>query len=294
VLSHTSGELTPSQKEIGSSATFGTQDSLISSQSDYILRKAETQLSSFFPGVARHELEMLLNCPVTALNTGHVIQKKDADCPFVYLIVTGVVEVIDSKEAVQHMLSAGSMIGEINALSSEAARRTYRTKSSVNALQIPAGLYAEFVRRNFDFEETKRIKEIALFLQSTWLFGEMISSEIHDRVARSIKIRHFEVGQSLDLEDGQSLYLAMSGAASLFMEETKVDAIGPGNVFGEESVFFKRPSLMTAVVTEEGDFLLIKAESLKNVPIIEWKLLEVYERRITRFGSSLAEQPSES
>jgi CRP-like cAMP-binding protein len=62
--------------------------------------------------------------------------------------------------------------------------------------------------------------------------------------------------------------------------------IGPGGVFGEESVFFGRPSLMTAVVVEEGEFLSIPRETIQNVPIVEWKLLEAYERRITRFGLS--------
>jgi hypothetical protein len=51
-------------------------------------------------------------------------------------------------------------------------------------------------------------------------------------------------------------------------------------------VFFGRPSLMIATVVEEGEFLSIPRETIRNVPIVEWKLLETYERRITRFGHS--------
>jgi hypothetical protein len=43
---------------------------------------------------------------------------------------------------------------------------------------------------------------------------------------------------------------------------------------------------MTAEVTETGEFLSIPAATARNVPIVEWKLLEIYERRITRFGSA--------
>jgi len=43
---------------------------------------------------------------------------------------------------------------------------------------------------------------------------------------------------------------------------------------------------MTATVTEAGEFLSIPRATIKNVPIVEWKLLETYERRITRFGLS--------
>jgi len=41
-----------------------------------------------------------------------------------------------------------------------------------------------------------------------------------------------------------------------------------------------------AVVSETGEFLSVPAQVARDVPIVEWKLLEIYERRITRFGSA--------
>jgi hemerythrin len=116
----------------------------------------------------------------------------------------------------------------------------------------------------------------------------MVSSAVHSVMSRSLSSQRLAAGQALVTQDGHSLVVARSGRASVLIEGSEVDTIGPGGVFGEESVFFGRPSLMTATAIEEGEFLSIPRETIRNVPIVEWKLLETYERRITRFGLSRA------
>ncbi len=288
ILSHTAGELSPAQKEIGSSASFGLQDSLIESNIDYALRHADRYLTEYFPEAARHDIEMLLNCPTAEINAGQVLLKKGAEAEDVFLVINGVLDVVDAKQGVQHMLSAGTIVGETCALSGESSPRTYRARSSIRVLRIPAGLYLEFASRNYDVAELRRTREVTLFLQSTWLFGEMVSSAIHNRIARDVSSRRRAVGEGLSDKGESSLVLVRSGRARVLMEEVEVDLIGPGGVFGEESLFFHRSSLMSAKVTEEGEFLYIPPDALGKVPIVEWKLLETYERRITRFGASRA------
>ena len=78
------------------------------------------------------------------------------------------------------MLSTGTMIGEVNALSRESSARTYRAKSAVTLLKIPAKLFVEFAKRNYDLDEMLRRLEIEHFLQGTRLFGEMVSSAVHN------------------------------------------------------------------------------------------------------------------
>ena len=119
VLSHISGDLSAADKEIGSNASFGLQDVLIESRIDYTRRSVESDLAAHFPEAAPEDLGMLLNCPLVSLNTGHVILRKGAEATDVHLVACGVVEMIDSGIGAQHMLSTGTMIGEVNALSRE-------------------------------------------------------------------------------------------------------------------------------------------------------------------------------
>jgi hemerythrin len=289
VLSHTSGDLPPADKEIGSSASFGLQDNLIETEIDYTRLSVQRYLSAHFPEASPEDLGMLLNCPLVRLNSGHVILRKGSEAPEVQLVACGVVEMIDSSLGVQHMLSTGTMIGEVNALARTKSTRTYRTKSAAIILGIPSRLFVEFVKRNYDAQEMLGRLEIEHFLQGTRVFGEMVSSSVHNVMSRELFIQDLAVGDMLSTLDGASLVVARTGRASILIESSEVDSIGPGGIFGEESVFFGRPSLMAAKVTEAGDFLSVPRATIKNVPIIEWKLLETYERRIMRFGLSRGE-----
>jgi hemerythrin len=289
VLSHISGDLSQADKEIGSNASFGLQDTLIRSEVDYTRVSVQRHLAAHFPEASPEDLGMLLNCPLVKLNSGHVILRKGSEASEVQLVACGVVEMIDSALDVQHMLSTGTIIGEVNALSRESSGRTYRAKSAATILSIPSRLFLEFVRRNYDAGEMLRRLEIVHFLQGTRLFGEMVSSSVHNAMSRELFIQSLAVGDPLSTSGGASLVVARTGGASILIEGSEVDAIGPGGVFGEESVFFGRPSLMTGTVIKAGEFLSVPRAIIKNIPIVEWKLLEAYERRITRFGLSMGE-----
>ena len=193
---------------------------------------------------------------------------------------------IDSGIGAQHMLSTGTMIGEVNALSRESSARTYRAKSAVTLLRIPGQALRRVRQAQLRPQGHAQRLEFEHFLQGTRLFGEMVSSFVHNVMSRGLSSTRLEAGDSLSTADGASLVVARSGRASILIEGSEVDSIGPGGVFGEESVFFGRPSLMTASVVEAGEFLSIPRQAIKDVPIVEWKLLETYERRITRFGLS--------
>ncbi len=285
ILSHSSMEFTTSQKEIGSSAAFGAQDVLISASQDYLLRLAKGYLSSHFPEASRYDLAMLLNCPTVQLNSGEFIARKGLPSAYMYMVLSGVVEVIDSSASVLRMASAGTLIGELAALKGGSPQATYRSKSYVSLLQIPADLYLGFIKRNFDFERSLALCERTLFLQGTWLFGEMVSSTIHNRIARAASEISVTEGQRIGEEGDERLYLMKSGAARVMFEESEVDKLNVGDFFGEESVFFQRVSMMKAVASKDSVLFVIPAQVLSGIPVAAWKMLEVYERRLASFGS---------
>jgi hemerythrin len=285
ILSHTSTEFTAAMKEIGSSATFGAQDVLIAANQDYQIRLARAYLSSHFPEASRYDLDMLLNCPTVQLNSGEFIARKGVPSRYMYMVINGVVEVIDSVLRIQRMVAAGTLISELAALTGGNPQATYRAKSYVSLLQVPSDLYLGFVERNFDLEQSVALCERTLFLQSTWLFGEMVSSTVHNRIARAARECKVKAGEQIGHEGDEKLYLMRSGSARLMFEDGEVDRIGPGDFFGEESVFFQRVSMMRAVAAEDSVLFVIPAQDLSGIPITAWKMLEVYERRLASFGS---------
>ncbi len=287
ILSHTSMELTDAQKEIGSNATFGMEDVLIHAHKNYSMQAAWNYLRSFFPQARPHDLNMLLNCYEMAVNVGMIIIKKGVVNRYIYLILNGVVEFIDSESGIHNELSAGSFIGELSAITNSASKRTYRAMSYVRVLQIPVELYKAFIERNFLFKDIKRINENLNFLQCTDLFGEMVSSVIQNRIAQEMIRLHLAKGKRLHVDEKPALYMVFKGRMRVFFEETPVDVLQPGDFFGEESILLGSATLFTAKAEKNTDLLAIPSDGLKNIPIIEWKILEIFERRLSAFGTKL-------
>lgn len=288
VLSHTSIKLTNSQKEIGSNASFGMEDVLIPAQQDYLMRLAYHYLNNYFPDAPSHDINMLLNCPVLSFNAGLILIKKGETGKYVYLILNGVVEYIDSKTGFRNMLSSGSILGESAALENEKQQRTYRTMSYIRTLQIPAEIYTMFIERNLKFEDMKRIYENKTFLQSTWLFGEMVSSMLQNRIAKSMKLVKVSQGEDLSAGKDMKLYILKKGSVQIFIDNKLVDTMKPGSVFGEESVFLKESSLFSAKTVKDSVLYLISDKIIREIPIIEWKMLETFERRLQAFGTQFS------
>ncbi|MFA6451694.1 MAG: MBL fold metallo-hydrolase, partial [bacterium] len=107
LLSHTALSLSDSQKEIGSNASFGMQDVLIPAQQNYVRQQALLNLLTYFPDAPLYELEMLINCPEITFNAGSILIKKGSVNKHIYLILSGVLEFIDSGNKVRNRLSAG-------------------------------------------------------------------------------------------------------------------------------------------------------------------------------------------
>lgn len=288
VLAHIGRDLTPAEKEIGSNASFGLEDVLIPSRHDYIRDQARSYLSLYFPEAAASDINMLLNCPIQMLNMGYIIQKRDQPSEWVYLIVTGVVEMVQANTGEVTMLSAGTLIGESHAFGDEVPKKTYRARSYINVLTIPPPLYFAFVRHNAVLEDAKRNCATAFFLQTTPLFGEMVSSPVLHGIAVCLLTRQAKRYEKVENIEDNSLFIVHKGSFDVFIENVPVDRIGVGDFFGEECVFFSGGSMMSAVALEDSECYVLRADLLRDVPIVEWKMLEVYERRLTAYGEQIS------
>lgn len=280
ILAHTSKELTPKQKEIGSSTPFGTVDVLISGQQDYLRRGAFNFLVSHFPSVPYAQLGLLLDGPFVTFDPGFTLLKPGVLSDFIYLLVTGKVEKIDARAGILGTLTAGTLLGEIAVLTATPATQTYRAKSFVHALKLPASLYLDFIKQHGLYDEIVRLQERRQFLKKTWLFGEALSYPVENRLARAMKPALLPPSQDFMASGEHELFMVRDGKVQLCIDDDVLEVLSAGDFWGEGEALFHTPDLYRTHAADEAAIFRIPSEFLLDIPIVRWKLFETYERRV--------------
>lgn len=280
ILAHTSTSLTLQQKKIGSERSFGTVDILISTPQDYLRRHAYQFLREFFPKVPLKRLQVLFTCPVVSFNPGAMIQKKDDPVSNIFLILTGSVEFIHPEFEIQNILSNGCFIGDVSLLRNTPLSGTWRAVSHVHALRFPASLYRTFLEESELYEQMKSIQDNIEFLQETWLFGEGISYLVQNKIAQIMSQRDFTKGELITKGESLGIYLIKEGELQIMnSKEEKIEALKPGDFFGEEVLFPEVTTDFQFKATKPSVFYFINESSLLEIPIVYLKLLEILTKR---------------
>jgi len=282
LLAHRAGKLTAEEKEIGSSAAFGTADVLVAGQSEGMRHHAFNYLAERLHGVPLHDLRVLVNHPMTQINPGAIILKEGEAPQEVLLLLSGQVEKIRSRDKLHASLSAGSMIGTSAMLEHRTSQYTYRAASFVWVMRIPVGLYAEVARRNGLLERMRRNAELRAFLEATHLFSAGLPVAVLGRIADAASERCFRPGETVRGRDLQVLSVLRSGRVERAVGGKVFDVLQQRDFFGEEGAIFKVPYLSHLRVLEETAVVQIPGEPLADVPIVRWKLFERYQQRVAR------------
>ncbi len=281
VLAHTHRPLTVKEREIGSSAAFGMVDTLIPSNKDYLTHFSYQYLKFYFPDAPEHEIQFLINHPITSFNAGTILFKKGGISETVYLILTGSVEFADSISGNPNILPAGSLIDFYSHYLNSNTNQTYRTASHINALEIPIEAYRRFISRNNLYAEIKRVESNIVFLKNTWLFGEVVSFPILTKIAKTMEVA--QLPTHAPISQKQILYLVRNGQVRLTLGDNFVETLQKGNFFGAEEVWVSRASApFYADFEADTELISIPFETVKNIPIVYWKFLETYEKRLKK------------
>lgn len=283
ILAHTSTPLTPAQKAIGSGASFAQDDVLVPTHCDYLLLTGRECLQTYFPTVPLHELEMLSNCPLASFPPDAIILKAEAPVHAVFMLLSGQVEAIDARVGTRTMLSAGALVGELAGFAGEPSRRTFRAVGHVASLRIPCEMYVQFVRRNGLAEAIRQVHDNRQFLHSTWLFGEMISLPVQNRIARQMERRSVKEDQRLLSGGKPEIVLLAEGLVTILAGRRPIENLTPGGFFGEETVLAGgQPPAGTfeARALLDSTLFAVPGGALAGVPIVQWKLRETAERRL--------------
>ncbi len=75
------------------------------------------------------------------------------------------------------------------------------------------------------------------------------------------------------------MHIIREGEATLYCNGDELETLDRGDFFAEDSAIFDRTSDYTIVATSALEFCTIKASVLKDIPIVQWKLIESLERR---------------
>ena len=282
LLAHRAGDLTPEEKEIGSSAAFGTVDVLVAGQSDGMRRHAFAYLDARLPGVPLHDLRMLVNHTMAEINPGAIILKEGETPQEMLLLLSGQVKKMRTRDKLYASLSAGSLIGADAMLDDRASRHTYRAHSFVRVMRLPIGLYAEVVRRNGLLERMRRTADLREFLETTNLFSEGLPVAVFGRIVDLASERQFHPGDSIAGQDLLALNIIRCGRIERSVGGKVLDVLKEREFFGEEGAIFKVPYLSHLRALDETVAIQIPGNLLNDVPILRWKLFEKYQQRVAR------------
>lgn len=284
ILAHTASELNEQQKEIGSGAPFGTVDVLIPARQNYICTYAEKYLKAYFPSVPNHQINMLMNNPLVTINPESILIKKGEVNEFVYLILTGAVEIVRPQSGIHSIISAGGLVGDNIGVFQMPAKETYRANNFVRALQVPCSLYLNFIKRNGLHADLEYLRERRHFLQNSWLFGEDISYPIQNKIARAMNLENYRAGELLPIRDYSGIGLIKKGRLQIFINDDVFETLNAGNFFGVSNVLFKMPAIFNVRAIKDTEVYNIRDQDqmLTDIPIVHWKLFETYERRIRK------------
>ncbi|TAE72469.1 MAG: MBL fold metallo-hydrolase [Bacteroidetes bacterium] len=282
MLAHFSRQLSNEEQQIGANAPFGSIDVLIETHQDFARLAAYQYFKFYFPQVPEYALQSLLNFPIITLNAGETLFRKNTRFKYVYMILTGLVELIYTERDTESTLSAGSLVGFYIDDDDTMATSTCRSTCHVTTIQIPVEFYLNFINKYGLAKPYDQLEANILFLNTTYLFQENVSLPVSLKIAQHMKLHQVHsktIWVNTDLAD---LYLINKGNIKLssFVNGTeKIETLKKGDFFGGEKnlVGFKTPFSIT--FTEDCEVWQIPYDILVNIPIVFWKMLDTAEQR---------------
>jgi hemerythrin len=280
VLSHVARDLTLEEKEIGSSASFGMQDVLIPALNRKVFRDLPRLIRTFFPQLPDDEILLLDNCPLRMFTAGSILIRKNEVHHSVYLLVSGLVEVLDAERGVQNLISRGSAIGEWSGLAQRPSPVTYRSKSYVELLQVSRELYTAILTRNDLRDTAEQLYDRLAFVETNRLLGDNVSTGVQVRLAEVLEWVSLKRGERIEGAGNNHVWIVVSGKLTVSDGTHHVDAARPGDVFGEEAIHGRRRKRFSATATKATRAARLPARAVDSVPVIRWRLFELHQRRL--------------
>ncbi len=277
ILAHTSRKLTEDERAIGSGAPFGTVDVLIEGITEPLRNQAFKYLHNYFPNAPVHRIRHLMNGRILPFNPQVLLYKENEPLDAVYLIVSGLAELLRSGRSGSSQVSAGSILGETPALLGSTAVETCRAISFVQVLRLPRDLYLDFVTGVTQGGLLESLDDLE-FLRNCWLFADNVSGVTLHRLLRAAEVIRFKAGEVVT-PPGDALMVLRSGRATLTTPSEFSELLSAGSHFGATMITGFEP--METRIRFQSDTVACRLpmDVIGDIPVVRWKLLETQRRR---------------
>ncbi|MCH7733485.1 MAG: bacteriohemerythrin [Candidatus Marinimicrobia bacterium] len=145
---------------------------------------------------------------------------------------------------------------------------------------MPSNFYLEFVKRNGLYKEIQELHQKRLFLQKTQIFGEAISYPIQNKIAKIMQLYSYRADQEVAKDDLNRLLVIRNGKVVRYIDEDIFETLSSYDFFMEDQILTETPSLFQYRTVESTDVYKIPGDELLDIPIVLWKLLESYRKRM--------------
>lgn len=286
ILSHTALPLTSKQKEIGSEASFGMVDMLIEGKQEFVRSKAFHYLDDYLGDAKSHELRMLMNGEIVNFNPGDIILRRGDVPKDVYLIVTGMLELLDSDIDVANHLGAGGMVGDVSGLARRSSLTTYRAMTHVRGLRLPRNQLASVMKKSGRAARVEKRHEIRGFLEESWLFDGLSATVQHSIADAMIAVR-FNDGEMINHPMAPAVFMLAAGDVDIKFGDKLLQTLSPGEFLGEGFVIFNTPCITAGWANGPVEMYIVPADLVRGVPVLRWKLYETFRTRVSAIVESV-------
>jgi len=268
ILSHTVGSLSPAEMEIGASVSFGQVDILIPDRGDRLRELAAELLERTVPGLPKDDFNLLINGELKSIPPGTRILRHGSIPESLELVITGIVDALESEGNPSLRFSAGSLLGEEEFLIRKPADTTYRSRTHVKVLRIPADLYVHALNKSEKIEQRLKILNSRRFLFSGSFPGFVVSCPRLDELAAAVKEEFWKKGRKISTP-GNSFCILRSGRLSEAADEHERirRILIPGDWISPSSVILS---------AEEDCHVVLLSESIVGeIPVLSWTVDEL-------------------
>jgi hemerythrin len=275
--------------------SFGESDVLISGGAEeYFARTALACLAALFPRCPRAEIEPLARCRIVEIAAGESVYSPGTSDPDVRLIVGGMAEETDPATGKARRLGVGALAGGDSRKDALTSAFPCRARSAVTALSIPASTFQAFLSRNGAAEARQEPIDFHEVLSICPAFSGIATARVLNRIAAAMEARRLLPDSVAPEEPGPTLMVLARGELDVAVGSQLIETLRPGGFWGEERIVSTAPTLSIARAVTDCVYAVVPSEVLTDIPIVQWELLEAFERRLRSFRAGFRFEWSES
>lgn len=184
--------------------------------------------------------------------------------------VRAVSETTSGDEVVLVTLGPDEYFGELSILTDAPRSVTIRAAEETRLLVLPGDLFRSVATRNPQVRQAfacrMSLYNLRLFLRTCTVFSTM-PARLMNSLMDKIQFREVRKGETIIREgdDGKSFFTIDRGTFEVFRGSKLVNALGPGESFGEVSLITLLPRSATVKASSDGSLVVVEADLCERI-----------------------------